>query len=438
MMSHNDGPPEPIRSVVAGLWNAQFSNETSAFESGRFRLLEQFCSSTYPEITGSRLSKRPVENLARQRLHSALKNFFRWTSAPWYEGPCPDAGETARRLHAAFLMSKVLRTHFVPLDRLDLTDPTTKPRETVRQVRFGPCEIVLLNKEELAERIPVRAVSRFDRWRWFPIQRLADFYWLIVPEIEEAGPIWRRSWSSWLDTPINEIGRVHLYESTHPDPIENALFTLLLCLVKDPSDAPWEPFGIPWVYSVTDDPFAEPPRAPDPSALTWTLIGDEHDEIEVPYRSDGFHVTQREVEAALAQRWERLQAALERANSEKANFHPLTKHFFVKALAQGGIDEIVANLSCIEATLMLRERNGRKKMMDRYKRLVGDGDAYDWLQRAYHLRDKYLHSLGSPTEATSWKQLAQTRWSVVKAVDAYLSQAETRGLNREQLLRSLD
>ena len=85
---------------------------------------------------------------------------------------------------------------------------------------------------------------------------------------------------------------------------------------------------------MTDDPFAQPPRAPDPSALSWTLVGPPDDEFEAPDRSEIFKTTRKRLEEALEQQWRRLQAALARDNTDRANFHPLTKHFFVKALAQ--------------------------------------------------------------------------------------------------------
>jgi hypothetical protein len=337
-------------------------------------------------------------------------------------------------LHAGFLMREVRRTYFVPLDRLDLEDTSKRPRGTLAEVRFGPCRIALLDKSGIAGLIPEASLQRFgDLYAW--PARLSGFYWLIIPTTEPAGPIWERSWMSILYKPVGAIGHVPLYPTRYPEPVEDALFTVLLCLVKTPSGEPWQPFFVPWVYSITDDPFAEPPRAPNPARLTWTLVGDENDEIEVPDRSECFKVTPEVLEAALQQRWERLQTA---SSATNANLHPLTKHFFVKALFEEGIDEIVANLSCIEATLMLPEPNGRRKMRARYKRLVRDARAEGWLEQGYRLRDDYLHSLGSPSSKITWEQLGSTRWSVVRAVDEYLActQADAH-FDRRQLLLML-
>ena len=432
-------PPEPIRSAIAELWRRSNHTEEDTFNSGAFGLLEVNCGFTYSGIEGSRLSQQPADDWDRMELRGALENFFRWNGAPWYDGPSPDADETALRLHQAFLATEVKRTYFAPLDRLDLLDRTQRPWQTLEHIRFGPNEVLLLKSADLARRVRPEVLKRFGRWYCFQTEKLDGFYWLIVSACEEAGPIWKRhAWSAMFHMTFDAVGREPLFKSTYPAPIEDALFVLLLSLGKEPSEPFWKPFAVPWTYSVTDDLFARPPRAPDPLALTWTLIGPPDDEFEAPDRSEIFETTREQFEAALEQQWRRLQAASARDNTDRANFHPLTKHFFVKALAQEGIDEILADISCIEATLQLLEEKTRKKLMGRYKRLVSDRKALQWLDDAYDLRKKHLHSLGDLKETFSWEDLAQARWSVTKAVDDYLALTEAQSnLNREELLRSL-
>jgi hypothetical protein len=193
----------------------------------------------------------------------------------------------------------------------------------------------------------------------------------------------------------DEAGQIKLYEPLYAEPVEDALFTMLLHLIKikDPVDAPEKPFAVPWVYSFTNDPFSEPPSAPDPS-----LLPDD----EMPRQSNYFECTKAEIEDALGKRWNRLQAAETRTADAGANFHPLTKHFFLKAFREGGVDEIVALISCIEATLMLPKERA-DKLLKRYKRLVNDDTALCWLKLAYTVRNRYLHSLGGrqPSGRTS-------------------------------------
>ena len=237
---------------------------------------------------------------------------------------------------------------------------------------------------------------------------------------------------------MDDIGRVPVFRSTIPPKIEEALLVLLLSFVKRPDRITWAPFAIPWIYSFTDDPFAEPQRAPDPSALNWSIVGEPGEEFEVPDRSEVIAITDRKIDA-LQQRWHKLRTVLEKSDSERASFHPLTAHFFVKAFFDEGIDEIIANISCIEATLQLPGERTRKNLMKRYHCLVNDEVSCQWLDSAYRLRNMYLHSLEDPKATISFGDLARARLSVVKAIDAYLDLASLyTDLNRTALLRSLN
>jgi hypothetical protein len=339
-------------------------------------------------------------------------------------------------------MSKVQRIYFAPLDQLGLVDTTKRPHEDLYRISFGNCEIVVLEDEHLVRRIPVLALRRFETRYWFESERLARFYYLVTRVKETAGPIWQRGcWANlhqFLGKRLEEIGQITLYESVYPEPIEDALFTILLSFRKDPSVAPEKPFAIPWLYSFTNDPFSEPQRAPDPSPLSWRMVGDPDDEQELPDRSNSFSFGKAEIEDSLGERWERLQAVLNRSNDDGANLHPLTKHFFVKAFQEEGVDEIIALVSCVEATLMPPDERHTDKLLKRYKRPVNNEIAYNRLKLAYCVRNKYLHSLGDRTDTTSWEELAKYRWAVAEAVDNYLALTEEKsGKDRGKLLRSL-
>jgi hypothetical protein len=430
--------PEAIRLAVADLWRAACRTEEEAYSSAAFRLLESNCALIYPDMSGSRLSKRPSGDSSRKELRTALENFFRWNEAPWHSGSLQTADDTARKLHRAFLVEEVTRFHYAPLDRLDLDDSSQRPHQSVENVRFGTNEIALLRRGELGRRVRHDALKRFGRWQQFPVERLDGFYWLVTSESEPAGALWERTWLGVLHKRWDEIGKVPVFEPTFPSPVEDALFVLLLCLSKESIDGSWEPFDVPWVYSFSDDPFADAPRAPDAAVMTWTLIGHPDEEIEVPDRSESFELGRQQLDT-LEQRWRLLQKVLAKRGTERAILHPLTKHFFVKALSEEGIDEIVVNISCIEATLMLREHRGREKMKRRYRRLVDDDNEADWLERGYTLRDEYLHSLGHPNGTISWDDLGHIRLSVAKAVERYLDLIDEKAeLNREELLRSLE
>ena len=221
-------------------------------------------------------------------------------------------------------------------------------------------------------------------------------------------------------------------------PVEDALFVLLLILLKDPRDTPWQPFRIPWTFSFTDDLFSDPVAPPDPSSLSRQIVGDEHDQFEVPDQSEVFDFGTRQHDA-LQQRWNDFETVLARADTAGASFHPLTRHFFVKVLSQHGVDEIISNLSCLEATLQLKQERIRTKLTQRFARLVDDDQAALWLKSTYRLRNDYLHSLADPQHKLTWTDLARARWMVAIAVNKYLDFAIRHPrLNRSQLLKQLE
>jgi hypothetical protein len=435
-----DLPAGMVESVTA-LWQANFETEPQAIASGRFRILCHICSSVYPEIMGSRLAKSPTRDFDRQRLQQAIRRFFRWTGAPWHTGSLsPSAEWVARQLHAAFLARKVKRTYLVPLDRLALEDDTKRPCESLKHLRFGCSQILFLEEREFADHFPIDALRRFETRYWFEPEKYAGYHYLLLSDEERAGAICERNGWSILHLSRDEINKIKLYESVYPGAVENALFVVLLSLLKNPLGESEKPFGVPWVYSVTDDPFSEPPRAPDSSTLSWTIMGDDDHQQEVPDRSNFYSFEGVVIEKALERRLKRLEAALSPPEAD-GTFNPLTTHFFLKAFADEGIDELVSQLSCLEATLMLRgERNGKEKMMARSRSLLdNDAAAFSSLEGAYRLRNKYLHSLGNREDTTSWKDLAKIRCAVAQVVDRYLVLTEAKKAdNRKALLRSLE
>ena len=409
--------PEPLRIVIEDLWRLSMHSEERIYRSSAFRVLEDTCRSVYLRIAESRLGRPPSIKVTPSVLSQALRNLFRWNGAPWFGDPPPDAGPTAASLHRAFLRRTIQRTYLVPLDRLFLEDPSSGRRHEVTSVRFGPNEIVRLQRDELAQRVPINALARFGPRYRFPTAELDGFCWLVTSQTENAGTLEKRTWLDLLNTGLTEVDTVMLFRSTHPTPVENALFVLLLILLKDPRDIPWQPFRVPWTFSFlliheaqqgcrdatyepsrfpvavpypsphratpayvvvtssdldtsrnkasvsglswisrfsfTDDLFSDPVAPPNPSALSHDIVGDEHDHFEVPDKSEVFDLGDRRREA-LQDRWNDLETVLARAATDRANFHPLTRHFFVKALSEHGVDEIISNLSCLEATLQLK------------------------------------------------------------------------------------
>ena len=429
--------PESIRTAVKNLWRLSALPEERVLRAPAFHLLEDTCQSVYLDLEDSRLGPPPAINVTPSVLGQALRNFFRWNGAPWFAESAPDHEKTAATLHSAFLRRSVLRTYLVPLDRLSLEDRASGSTQEVTSVCFGPNQIVRLRRDELARRVPVDALARFGTRHTFPAADLDGFCWLTTSQSEPAGPIERRTWLDLLNTNLAELDTVRLFRSTFPTPVEDALFVLLLVLLKDPRDIPWQPFRVPWTFSFTDDLFSDPVSPPDPSALSHQIVGDERGQFEVPDESEIFEFGTRQREV-LQGRWNDLETVLARADTDDANFHPLTRHFFVKALSENGVDEIISNVSCLEATLQLKCEKNRKALTKRHARLLANDEADQWLTDAYQLRNQYLHSLADPHGKLTWADLARARWMVAMGVNRYLDCAiQKPELNRAQLLKHL-
>ena len=430
--------PKLISSVISELWRKSYTDEGAVFSSPTFAKLEKSCLCEYRGIPGSRLDKNPTASANPNELQTALQNFFRWNGAPWYGRNVCTASKAAQKLHQAFLTKKINRYYLVPLDCFGLKRDSRFSHGDKTDVSFGPNEIVCLDSSELGKLVRSQALKRFGPHYTFPTKELDEFYWLLVTRNEEAGSIWFRTWLNFLHFgSIFAPGTVPIFEPIFPTPIEDALFVMLLTFVKKLDDLPWQPFYVPWYYSFTDDWFADAMRAPDPSALTRRIVGPPGKEFEVPERSTYFSIKNRK-RKVLRQRWCRLQACLQRVDDGKRNFNLLTKRFFVKGFVDNGIDQLISNVSCIEATLQLNTERSRENLMKRYLNLTGDKEAHKWLNTTYKLRNQYLHSLVEPQKTVSWEEFAKARWSVTKAMKNYLDLTNQHSeLERDELLQFL-
>ena len=438
MATNETFPSESVRSAIAELWRASHRDEQRACKSAAFRLLIRNCRSAYFSLKGSRLQQSFSSALQPTALESALLCFFRWCGAPWNDSNCPTADDVALRLHQALLTPDINRVYLVPLDQLRLQPRPDNLLRASENIHFGPNEVLSMTGADLRRLVPIDGISRFGPQYAFPAEQLYGLFWLVVTARENAGSLWMRTPFHWFhEATYRAIGETRLYEPSYPAPVEAALFVLLLTLAKQPTEIPWRPFVVPWIYSFTDDPFAEPQRVPELSALTWTLVGDSGDELLVPDQPCSFQITEQALDG-LRRRQSDFETASAESGSYGANLSALVPHFFVRAFAEDGIHEIITNLSCVEATLMLRDERRRKHVYDRLAVLTGNQQAGQWLASGYRLRDAFLHSLGQPSDSVDSRELARLRWSVSQAVGQYLSFASKhRDRSRDDLLRLL-
>lgn len=371
--------PEVISSVISQLWRISCTDETAVFSSPTFTELENSCLSVYRRIPGSRLDQNSTADSIPNELQTVLRNFFRWKGAPWYDGNVCTANEAAQMLHQTFLSKQIIRYYLVPLDRFDLQSNWPSSHDDRTYVSFGPNKILFLNSIELDRLVNAQALPRFGPNYIFPTRELGEFYWLLVTGNEGATTISFRNWLR-IQHNLSVLTRraVPIFRPNFPTPIEDALFAMLLTFVKSLDNLPWKPFYVPWFYSFTDDLFADAMHAPDPSAMTRTTIVSPGKQFKVPDRSIKFRINGREREALRLQ-WRQLKACQHQVSSSKKNFNMLTKRFFVKGLVENGIDQLISNVCCIEATLQLHTEKNRKNLMKRYLNLTNDAEAHEWL-----------------------------------------------------------
>ena len=431
--------PEIISSAIEELWRVSSTNESAVFSSPAFTKLEDSCFSVYRSIPGSQLDQKPINEEYPSELNTVLRNFFRWNGGPWNNGNALNASEAAQLLHQAFLSKRFNRYYLVPLDRFYLhSNSLSSHEDTITDVSFGPNKIACLNSIELDKLVRAQALPRFGSNCIFPTRELDNFFWLLVTCNEVAPTIWsRHGLRIKRNLSLLIPGTVSIFQPIFPTPIEDALFAMLLTFVKKLNNPRWKPFYVPWFYSFTDDSFADATHAPDPSALTRIDIFDPDKDFQVPDRSIKFSVNSRK-RKALKQRWCKLQACLHRVDSGRQNFNLLTKRFFVKGLVDNGIDQLISNVSCIEATLQLQTEKNRSNLMKRFLYLTGDVEAYKWLEITYKLRNQYLHGLDKSKNTLSWEELAKARWSLTKAMKKYLDLTDQHSeLDRSDLLQLL-
>ena len=173
--------------------------------------------------------------------------------------------------------------------------------------------------------------------------------------------------------------------------------------------------------------------------MSWTIVGDPDQEFhQVPDQSNTIKLTEEKLEC-LCQRWHKFQTVLTNKAPESANFNPLTLHFFIKAFTNDGIDEIIAAISCIEATLQLPEEKGSKNSeKDATSAWSTIKTAICGLTKPISYGNKFLHSVEDIEKKIDLKILFKTRLMLVKGVDAYVNIASRRcDLNRRSLLHFL-
>lgn len=371
-----------LEDAVKAVW-AQAADVADLARTEAFRVLLDAYRQAYPDA-GS-----------RQIVEFALQQALRRLG--WRSSAVVSWEDAAHRLDRAARTTVSERVHLCPLDWAGAIPPFA----------YGPNAIRTFTPDELASLITDAAASPVDALTGLDLSALAQFRWLVV---RETAPVPAAAGARALPVLFNmseDYGRIDPYRRRFPAAVERALFCLLAMSWEDmtrESSADWRPFQIPWIYTVDDDLFARRPSPPDAATLTWTWRYYDHGDGDVEEVETPLEIHLDDFENALTWLDEEAWRRFERAETSALLTAPVI-HFFIAGLQADGIDEFLAHVATIEASLGQASdhiRKGQKPLPNggnggtartawRLGRLLDDPPAGDTFLRLFKLRSQYVH-----------------------------------------------
>jgi hypothetical protein len=273
---------------------------------------------------------------------------------PNKSGLALDLPRAAATLVAAYSRRMTVRRYLCPLDLAEDLPPMT----------FGNARVAQFTAEELEKLFDAPRLGRSFPTLPLESKRLAQFHWLVVEEEFAIDPRPKARAVPILFTDMQrDFGEIDPYLGRFPPAVEHALFFLLLARWEEWStmkDVDWRGFRIPWIYTLDEDVFVRPARPPSPDSLTlepWIVQDHWGDEIELerPTSLPLDDSAKTELPRFNASAWAELQAAL-----TTSLFETPVVHFLVRAFVADGIDEVIAHMTAIEASLGLESDHRRK------------------------------------------------------------------------------
>lgn len=339
---------------------------------------------TYPDA-GSRSTMEFALREAVRRLGLGAQNGLSWQDA-------------ASRLHRAARATTTRRLHLCPLDWAGNIPPLT----------FGPNAVRSFTHDELGRLLTEASASPTDALRGVDLAKLSQFRWLVVSETatvsKEPG---RRILPGLFFNLGRDFGQIEPHRRRLPEAVERALFCLLTIPWEDltrESGADWRPFQIPWAWTLEDDLFTRAASPPDPASLTWDYRYYDHadgelEEIEVPLEvrldDGGTYSATTWMDDKAWRRFERAEAS--------ALLTPPVIHFYLAGLSADGIDEFLAHVATIEASLgQAADHRNYQTLPDgsrrataltawRLRQLLNDPEASKTFRVLFKLRSRYVH-----------------------------------------------
>jgi hypothetical protein len=358
--------------------------------------LVDVCVALFPKAVGVDWKGRPDREGASWGLTNALRAYGLPRSTQNSEALL----SVAESISTAMTASEITLTHICPLDLAG----------DLPAFRFGPCEIREFSQTQFEQLIELPRLHRHFASLRLDTAALSQFHWLVVREcVAVTECIGKRAMPFFSLNLGRDFGAITPHQQKLPGIVERAAFALLLLPWEDVAgyrDIDWRVFRIPWVYTVSSDPFVSPKWPPDPQTLSWEpdIFDDpatgETIELEKPVAlpvQDGCAA----MCATLTDGW--WNEALSALSSPILN--PLVAHFLIKAFSADGIDEFLSHVIVVEAALGLESDYRTKKMpkgsgppLKAAKRvaaraacITGEGNAADEYEELFNLRSVFVH-----------------------------------------------
>jgi len=324
---------------------------------------------------------------------------FRWSEAsPAKLAVAADVAAT--RIDRALRQTQAHVMHLCPLDLGD----------DVPQLRFGPNRIRTFTAEGLDDLLDPDGLERArGGWR-FDSRRFCQFSWLVVEDtVAIPSSSGSRALPEIFFDALEDFGRIEPHKRRFPAAVEEALFALLTVpweKVTSYCELDWRPFHLPWVYTISDDLLARRRTPPEAGSLSWEPAIYENDDGETEEYECPSRLSLRSDAASEAAylddgAWEQLQEA-----QRSPLFAGPILHFVIRAFASAGIDELLAQITVIEAAVGMpidhdarhRPRHpGNKnpgataRVAARLSALLNDPSASERYRALFKERSDFLH-----------------------------------------------
>ncbi len=385
----------------------------------------------------------------RLGVQSALGDALQAAGAPFLisrEGGVwnDDLADAAKTIDHAFRQTQATVRYICPLNLAD----------DLPSLSFGNAEIRRFTVTELRD---LFQEARLKHYTWINAvnwDKYAEFQWLVVTDVlllpENPG---ERSIPILYQRFDKDFGAIDPHEPQFPAALDAVIFFLAAAPWQDWvswTDFDWHPFKIPWHYTTSTDLLDRPRQPQSHDTLAWEpYIFPDNDGQEVEIERPIVHPLAQSEDIA-STFTEAAWSMCQRARTSPV-FAPPVAHFLIKGFMGDGIEEFLAHITTIEASLgagsdhVMKGRKGQRheklrataRVAARVAGLLGKAAAEDDFKVLFKIRSEYLHGAWTGPIPSEKRVLArQMAQRVVGRLIAHGASSDG-GIPREQFLSNM-